>query len=261
MVDPNDYESNMELSGSEAPKEETPKEEAPTPEEPKPEEAPADPTPESTPEETPKEESPKEEAPEVILYDTPDGRKLTAEQLQTEWKDNFLPEFTRKSQALADFEREKEINSTPKDEPKWKQEGYVPEDYAEVIEIAKAEAMAEINSNAKAEADRVAAIKTGVENELKELKAIDKDLDENALFQHANKYQFQSLKTAHANMTDMKKSVVDTEQRTVKNLNKREADPISTGPGAEAPDSSGYDPVEMSQFDGAAEYLSHLKGK
>jgi len=246
----------MELSGSEEAPAETPAEETPTPEEPKTENAPAEPTPETKSEE----ETPKEDAPEPILYDAPDGRKLTAEQLQTEWKDNFLPEFTRKSQALADIEREKELNRTPKEEPNWKNPDYVPENYGEVIEIAKAAAIEEMNSTAKAEQERVAAIKAGVENELKSLKATDKDLDENALFQHANKYGFQNLKSAHVNMMDMKSSVVNTEKRVLKDTAKREADPISTGPGAEAPDSSGYDPAEMSQYDGAAEYLAHLKG-
>jgi len=69
------------------------------------------------------------------------------------------------------------------------------------------------------------------------------------------------LTTAYANMNDMKKTAIDVEQKTVKNLKTREADPISTGTGGEAPDDSGYDPNEMSQYDGAAEYLSHLKGK
>jgi len=244
--DMNDYESNMELSGSEEPVVETPAEETPTP---------AEPT-----EETPKtEEAPAVETPaEPTLYETPDGRKITAEALQTEWKENFLPEFTRKSQALADIEREK-LNSAPKDEPKWKNPDYVPENYAEVIQIAKAEALDQMKSDQQAVVDRDASIKVAVETELSEIKANDKGLDEDALFAHANKYGFTSLKTAHTNMSDMQKSAIDVEARTVKNLKTREADPISTGVGGELPESSGYDPAEMSQFDGAAEYLSHLK--
>ena len=61
-------------------------------------------------------------------------------------------------------------------------------------------------------------------------------------------------------MTDMKKSAVDIEKRTVKNIKTREADPISTGQNADIPEDSGYSPGEMSQFDGAAEYLNHIKG-
>ena len=128
-----EYESNMELTGSE-PAPEIPVVETPSPDEPvKTDETPADPTPE-----TPKEE------PDAPLYETPDGRQVTAEVLQKEWKDNFLPEFTRKSQALAEIERQKEFNSPPKDEPAWKNDDYVPQNYAEVIELAKQEALSEI---------------------------------------------------------------------------------------------------------------------
>jgi hypothetical protein len=87
-------------------------------------------------------------------------------------------------------------------------------------------------------------------------------LDENCFIPHANKYSFSNLSKAHANMTDMKKSAVEIEQRTVKNLKTREVDPISTGQGGEISEESGYDPSQMSQFEGAADYLKHLvKGK
>lgn len=243
----------MELTGSDAP--------APAP-------APVvDPAP--SPEVPPKvdpvvDPAPVDPAPKVdepTLYETPDGRKVDAATLQKEWKDNFLPEFTRKSQELADLKRGKDLNSPGKDEPAWRKPDYVPQNYAEVIEIAKREALDDIKNNAKAEEDRINAIHTAVDSEIAELKKIDPTLDENALFQHATKYGFQSLKSAHLSMTDMKKAVVDAEQRTVKNLKTREADPISTAPGGELPDSSGYDPAEMSNFDSATEYLTHLKGK
>jgi len=242
----------MELSGNEEEPEVTPEvtpEETPlTPEE-TPEETPATPTPEST------------EKEEETLYETPDGRKVNARQLQTEWKDNFLPEFTRKSQALAEIEREKELNKPPIDEPEWKKDDYVPQNYAEVIELAKREAINEMQNTAKAEQDRVTSIQTAVEDELATLKTKDASLDENALFQHANKYGFQNLTTAYANMTDMKKSAIDIEKRTVKNIKTRESDPISTVPGGNISEDSGYDPSEMSNFDGAAEFLAHVKGK
>ena len=111
---------------------------------------------EETPvEETPIQEESKDEKPveepvekkedESKFYETPDGRQVTAEELQKEWKENFLPEFTRKSQELADIKRNKEqLNSPPKDEPAWKKDDYVPQNYAEVIEIAKKEAIEEV---------------------------------------------------------------------------------------------------------------------
>ena len=245
-------DTGMELTGSDS----TPVVDTPssgtTPEEVKTEDTPVDPTPEN-PEETP--------APEEVLYETPDGRKVSADVLQKEWKDNFLPEFTKKSQELADLKREKDSINPPKDEPKWKNPDYVPENYAEVIEIAKAEAIQDMRNSAVAEQEKVKAIQTAVDGQLNELKTLDPKLDENTLFQHANKYGFRDLKTAYTNMVDMKKVVTDTEQRTVKNLKNREADPIAGDPGGDAPDDSGYDPAKMSQFDSAAEYMESLKGK
>jgi len=239
----------MELTGSDpvpaVPAPETPSPEVPPKVDPAVDPAPVDPAPKNEP----------------ILYETPDGRKVDAETLQKEWKENFLPEFTRKSQRLAEIDREKELNSPRKDEPAWKKPDYVPQNYAEVIELAKREALDEIKNNAKAEEDRVNAIHTAVDTEITELRKVDPKLDENALFAHATKYGFSNLAKAHSNMTDMKKSALDAEQRTVKNLKTRETDPISTTPGGELSENSGYDPGEMSQFDSATEYLAHLKGK
>ena len=45
-----------------------------------------------------------EEGTEEKLYETPDGRKLTADQMNEEYK-KLLPEFTRKSQALSKYEK------------------------------------------------------------------------------------------------------------------------------------------------------------
>lgn len=248
-----DRENNpMELTGSEEAPEETPIVETPVEETPSTEES---------IEEVPVDPEPEEVTTEEVLYETPDGRKVTADVLQKEWKENFLPEFTRKSQRLAEIDREKELNRSPKEEPAWKDPNYVPQNYAEVIEIAKAAAIDQIQNDAKSEQNRIASIKKSVETELSGLKTKDPSLDENSLFQHANKYGFQSLTTTYANMKDMKKTAVDVEQRTIKNLKTRDVDPVSTGAGGEASDDSGYDPNEMSQYDGAAEYLSHLKGK
>jgi hypothetical protein len=159
---------------------------------------------------------------------------------------------------LATLKREKDPNSAP-DVPEWKKPDYVPKDYAEVIELAKKEAIEEITRSFQEEENRVKTIQDSVDAEINELKKVDPKLDENALFTHANKYGFRDLKTAYANMTDMRKVVVETEQRTVKNLKNREEDPIAGKPGGEMPDESGYDPKTMSQFDSASEYLASLK--
>jgi len=241
----------MELSGSEPTPEVTPATETPSPETPAEKiETPADPTPEAIP---------SVEVP--ALYDLPDGRKVDAETLSREFKENFLPEFTRKSQALAEIERKKDLNNSQDDIPEWKKDDYVPQNYAEVIELAKREALQEMQNASSAEKERILAVQTEVDSQILELKKSDPKLDENSLFVHANKYGFRDLKVAYSNMSDMKKALVDVEQRTVKNLKTRESDPISTGPGGAISEDSGYDPNTMSQFDGAAGYLEYVKGK
>jgi hypothetical protein len=233
----------MELVDSAAPVAEP----APSPEVPVEKEVPVDPEP-AKPE-------------EPVLYETPDGRKVDADTLQKEWKENFLPEFTRKSQELAEIKRSKEISNPQKDEPEWKKPDYVPKDYAEVIELAKREAINEIQNSVKAEEARIAAVQTEVDTQLAEIKKVDPKINEDALFVHANKYGFRDLNVAYQNMKDMQKVVVDTEARTVKNLKNREADPISTTPGGEIAQDDSYDPTFMSRFDSAQAYYAYLKGK
>jgi hypothetical protein len=241
-------ETELELTGSETPEK--------APSNATPEVAPSKEVPSGTEEKVV--EGTPSPTPEPVLYETPDGRKVDAETLQREWKENFLPEFTRKSQRLAELERE---DITGKDKPKWKDPDYVPENYAEVIELAKAEALAELQNSARAEQERVNAIKSAVDSQIAEIKKADANLDENALFQHANKYGFKDLVLAYQNMSHIKKVVEETEQRTLKNVKTREADPISTGENATVTEDDGYDPEEARQYDGAASFLARLKKK
>lgn len=240
---------------------------------PAPVEKPVDPTPspEVTPPAEPKKEEPvvdpakPENSQAPVLYDLPDGRKVDAATLAKEFKENFLPDYTRKSQKIAEYEKgnppqDKKINNPPTDAPKWKDPNYVPENYAEVIQIAKAEAIQEMESKAQAEIDRVNSIKTAVETDLAELKAQDPKLDEDALFKHANKYRFQDLKTAHANMKDIAQAALDAEQRTLKNVKAREADPIAGGDSGNSPGSDGVDMNELSGFSNAVEFFQRAKG-
>ncbi len=227
--------------------------------------------PEAPSPETPKEEvAPENPAPETPvaeddgLFELPDGRRVDASTLTKEWKENFLPDYTRKSQDLARFtkggDEPKDITRPVGDEPKWKSPDYVPENYAEVIEIATQEAERRQEAKVAAEAERIATIRGSIEAEVASLKKVDPKLNEEALFTHANKYGFQDLTAAYTNMVDMRKVVVSTEQRTVKNLKNREAEEVSGGSsGATSPD-DGYDPNAMSQFRSATEFLARVQG-
>jgi len=168
-------------------------------------------------------ETPVVETPTAQLYDLPDGRKVTAEEVKREYE-NLLKDYTQKSQKLAAIEN---INKPTEDIPRWKQPDYVPQSYAEVIEIAKQQAIDEVRHQAEAEANRTKEVSTLVDQQIAELKTKDQSLDENALFLHANKYGFRDLKSAHENMQAIKQAELSAEQRTLKNLKARGIDPVS----------------------------------
>lgn len=196
--------------------------------------------------------------PEPVLYETPDGRKVDAETLQREWKENFLPDYTRKSQKLAEIERA----TAPKDQdvPEWAKPDYVPKSYAEVIEIAKQEALADIERNRAAEIQQRTEIAQQVDAQLTELKTLDPKLDENALFQHATKYGFRDLKVAHENYKVMRDAVAQAEARAIANIQARGGTPVAMPAGTPPPAGEGIDPSVTSRFGSAREFMESLKG-
>lgn len=196
--------------------------------------------------------------PEPALFELPDGRKVDADTLQKEWKENFYPEFTRKSQELAALK-------TPitQEEPAWKNPDFSPTTWAEAIEIAKAEAVKDILAQASQADAEQARVRAEVDTQITEIKAIDPQLDENALFQHATKYGFRDLKSAYGNFKAMQDVMLTTEQRVLKNVTKHSADPISTSPSV-APVASAkieVDRVRANDFRSAADFLEAIKKK
>lgn len=231
--------------------------ETPTPEVKK-EEVAVDPKPTETPgTETPKEEN---------LMELPDGRKVTPQEFQKQWKEHFYPEFTRKSQKLAEYEKgnpQKPGVNNPKDEgePSWKDPNYEPKTYAEIIEIATKEAEERIYQKQEAAQKARAEFEQRVDSELAEIKKLDPNLDEVKLFAHANKYGFQDLKTAYLNYADTQKLLSLHEEKIVKNINKRDA-PVSgkSNPKPVVSD-DGIDRSSIGGFASATDYLNSIKGK
>lgn len=189
---------------------------------------------------------------EPELYELPDGRKVDANTLSKEWKENFYPEYTRKSQELAKVKTpETQIDTTktnPLTDPNW-----TPSSYGELVEIAKRSMKDDIEKETKVQSDARQAIENDVINQLNEIKKTDTGLDENKLFQHATKYGFRDLKQAHQNMKDMSALVKSVQQTTAKNIQKR-TDPVSINPGA-----SGAPRLDPSQFANARDYLRSLQ--
>lgn len=218
---------------------------------------------EETPIETPSEpaapETPAEKVetaqpaePVAELFELPDGRKVDAVTLTKEWRENFLPDYTRKSQDLAKLKTEILPDKQPKESP-YADPNYIPQSYDEIIKAAKDEALKEWDARKEAEVEHSRAIESEVVNQLNEIKKSDSTLNENALFLHATKYGFRDLKLAHQNMKDMSDVVKKTQETTVKNIAKRN-DPVSISPGA-----SGAK-LNPDDFGSAKEYLRALKG-
>lgn len=164
---------------------------------------------------------------EPELYELPDGRKVDADTLSKEWKENFYPEYTRKSQELAQVRQ-----ATPpvQTEPK---EEWVPQTYEEIVEKAKQEVFRTIEQTEQQRVEAQQKIETEVSTQLDSLKKVDPNLNENALFQHAMKYKFTDLQLAHQNMRDMNMLAKNVQETTAKNIAKRN-DPVSIVPGAGA---------------------------
>ncbi len=194
---------------------------------------------------------------EPELYELPDGRKVDGVTLAREFKENFLPDYTKKSQALAEIERNN-INNTPEEKP-YQKPGWTPKDWPEVIQIAKQEIKGDLEQQEKQRVEQRKALEDSIVNEITELKKADPTLNENTLFLHANEYRekygvvFPSLKAAYAHMQDVHKLTKNVQETTAKNIAKR-ADPVSTtnpgGPTGNRPDPS--------NFGSAVEYLRSL---
>lgn len=194
-------------------------------------------------------------ATESELFELPDGRKVNAGTLAKEWKDNFMPDYTRKSQELAKTTTNTETlqtennKPTPKiyEDPEWQ-----PNSYAELIAIAKEEVKGDFAAEERLRIEHAAAIENTVVNQLNEIKTTDSTLNENALFNHAIKYGFKDLKLAHQNMKDMSEVIKKTQTVTAANIARRN-DPVSISPGA-----TGAKP-NPSNFGNAVDFLRSLK--
>lgn len=186
------------------------------------------------------------------LYDLPDGRKVDAATLAKEFKENFLPEFTRKSQELARLTTTPEPNINNKSTDPLADPDYVPQTYAEIIQIAKEATIKDIQAREQARIDSQKALETAVESQINEIKAVDPSLNENLLYAHATKYRFTDLKLAHQNMKDMSETIKKVQQTTAQNVQKR-TDPVSVSHGA-----TGARP-DPAQFSSARDYLNAVR--
>ena len=187
-------------------------------------------TPTEKPSETPEEET-------TELYELPDGRKVDAQTVASEYK-NLLSDYTRKSQALANYEKSNINNNIPKD----KDEEWVPETYEEILAKAEERIFQRMEEKQRAEQEFEQQITSQVDSELAEIKKANPSLDENKLFEHATKYKFPNLSSAFQNMQDMNKSLEAIREQTAKSVQKRNSDPVAIGTAPISNDEEEYSP-------------------
>lgn len=218
-------------------------------------------TPPPTPGQTP--------STEAELYELPDGRKVDAATLTQEWKNNFLPDYTKKSQTLAEMQKAmgvqpNNINNpqpqTPQ-APAWTDPNWVPQTYAEIVEAAAQKMQFDQQQQQHQQEQYREQVNTFVDSQITEIKKIEPNLSEELLFQHANKYGFGDLMTAFKNMQDYNVALKRTEQQTVQNMQNRAADPIASKSG-QGVSSSGVDyrSIQNGNFT-AVDALRRLQGK
>lgn len=191
--------------------------------------------------------------PEPELIELPDGRKVDAATVAVEYK-NLLSDYTKKSQELAQLKGPtKPAAEITKPANPLQDPDYVPQTYQELAKVIAENIALEAKQKEEASAAEKLALETTVNEQLAAVKAIDKNVNETALFQHATKYQFRDLKLAHQNMTDMAKLAKDVKQATAKDVLKRQ-DPVSVTPGA-----AGGARPDPSHFATARDYLRSLQ--
>lgn len=206
-------------------------------------------------------ETPVETTPEKVetpaednLVELPDGRKLPPKEASAVYKELYS-DYTQKSQRLAKYEKGDDISNInkPIEKSEWD-----PQSWEEVIERSKQALREDMEREKQSEIEARQKSEEYVSSQLDEIKKENPKLDENQLFNHALKYNFQDLKVAYSNMKDMNESIRRASEMTAQNLQKRSAEPISGGSqGGEVFDGDVYDPSarNMSMVD----YLRSIK--
>ena len=165
---------------------------------------------------------------------TPD--QLTEALKNAEQYKNLLPDYTRKSQELADLKKgdnkQKEADDTPAFmKPDWKPNSY--QDLAQAIKTAAE--MGEKNALAKLEAQREAQEKAKGELDgfIGEIKKSDKEFSEDDFYKYAKKHNFpinnvSDLKSIYSSYKEVAAARLKGETDANKNKDKR----FNTGTGA-----------------------------
>ncbi len=200
---------------------------------------------------------PEETKVEENLVELPDGRKLPPKEAEAEYR-NLYSEFTRKSQVLAKYEKGDPSKITNDNKPADSQKEWVPQTWDEVKQESIRALREELDKEQKLEQEQREQNETLVKTQLDEIKKENPTLNETQLFNHALKYHFKDLKLAYSNMKDMQASIKNATELTAKNIQKRNAEPISGGTqGGAVVDGDVYEPNIRNES--MVEYLRRMK--
>lgn len=206
-------------------------------------------------------------APSGALYKYGD-RELSADAFYDEVMGNLLPDYTRKSQELAKLggagKTPAEINNTPPETPPveelgyWEKPDWVPANAGEIVKATADMQARDAARSAGAEAARIAEIQTETETVLASLKKADPALNEELLFQHANKYKFTDLTAAYINLTDTLRIANEQRLAGAATVTRKNDDPIAGKTNITA-DDDGYDPSVIDPQESAVDYFRRTK--
>lgn len=214
----------------------------------------------SIPAENP-EATPAEVVSEPELYKLPDGREVDGETLYKEYTENLLPDYTRKSQELARLRGSNppaspQLNNNQTYERYWEDPNWQPSTVQELRQSFRDAEVYERQLQDTQATEQRQQVEAEIKKQLEDLKAVDKDLNENELFAHAHQFGFSNLKLAHDNLQLVKGREKAVEKRVVQNITRRKGEPVAGIPAGAGANTG----VDLSKFSNAQEALEYIAG-
>jgi len=162
-------------------------------------------------------------------YELPDGKKVDAATLAKEWKENFLPEYTRKSQDLAALKAKAQpVETRQPIEAPWTNPEWAPGNYGELAQGLEQQIWQRIADSAAAEEQAKQQQDAYIAQEIEQVQSLDPKADVNRVMSHAAKYGFPSLIPAYQNMKATEDALARQEERIMKNIQSRASEPVGT---------------------------------
>ncbi|MBI4151612.1 hypothetical protein HY496_01465 [Candidatus Woesearchaeota archaeon] len=187
---------------------------------------------------------------EPQTYELPDGRQVSAEELAREWKENFLPDYTRKSQELSNLKKTPDGGQPPvQNQNPWTDPNYVPKTWEEIF--AEVEKRLDTKTQAQREQELVAQkekeeLNKQIDASILKIKETDKTLNEDDMFRYAAEeakkgVQYSTVEALYGNYKQIEQARLQGQRDALKNIQNRQG--AGTGVGSGGP--PGSQPVDL----------------